>query len=346
MAFTKNSTLKEIMSYPNMGKVITLFFPENFIDLIPEELTGTPLAVVHEKIRMPWGVGYLSEELEDAANLSLDIIEGDKYVLVDVWKGAEIKNFVEDGGNIPKAWMIAPKKAEGQPRPAVICCPGGGYQSIALMGEGITLAHKMEQEEYCSFILSYRVCPNYYPAPQEDLVMAIKYVRKNAKKYNLDPENLMLMGSSAGGHLIGSVAENYKELEPELMDKLANENSELARLYKGISVRPDKLCMNYAAISLMDDTVCFDNISGGREELRDKLSLERHVTEDYPKTFLWICEDDDLIDCKVYDQMARALKEHGVEYKMHIYPTGGHGCGLAAGTSAQGWMDEMLAFMK
>lgn len=345
MVFTKNSTFKEIMAFTGMEKTLALFFPSTFIDMVPATMGEIPLYVLQEKIRMPWGAPYPSDELLEAANLCADFIVGGVYTMVDLWKGTE-SDCLRDWDTSVKAWMVAPKRTEGQPRPAVICCPGGAYEMVAMMTEGIGMAQRMTQEGYCAFILSYRVKPDYYPAPQEDLIMAIKYVRKNAEKYNLDPENLMLMGSSAGGHLVGSVAELYKELEPEAMKVLAEKNTGLYNAYKGISVRPDKLCMNYPAISFMNDKVCFDNLSGGREALRDKLSLERHVSGDFPKTYIWVCEDDPLIPCETVRQMAQALKEQGVDHKAHIYPEGGHGCGLAEGTSAQGWMGEMLDFMK
>ena len=66
---------------------------------------------------------------------------------------------------------------------------------------------------------------------------------------------------------------------------------------------------------------------------------------DYPKTFVWTCADDSLVPPSNAARMAEALKAQNIPYMLKVYPTGEHGCNVGDGTSAEGWMDEMLAFM-
>ena len=70
------------------------------------------------------------------------------------------------------------------------------------------------------FILRYSVAPERYPRSQQDLALAIKYVRKNADKYGIDGDNLMLMGSSAGGHLCSIVVAFHDEFDKGMMETL------------------------------------------------------------------------------------------------------------------------------
>lgn len=65
----------------------------------------------------------------------------------------------------------------------------------------------------------------------------------------------------------------------------------------------------------------------------------------YPKTFVCACQDDELVPVSNAVRMGEALKTASVPHKLKIYPTGGHGCGTAEGTSAEPWMSEMLEFM-
>ena len=58
--------------------------------------------------------------------------------------------------------------------PAVIFCPGGGYEMLSYYSEGVQLAQRMERDGgYKAFILSYRIQPNTYPQCQMDLALAI-----------------------------------------------------------------------------------------------------------------------------------------------------------------------------
>ncbi len=77
---------------------------------------------------------------------------------------------------------------------------------------------------------------------------------------------------------------------------------------------------------------------------RSCLSKDRYgpVT---PRSFIWACEDDELVPVNNATLMDAALEQAGVPHLVKLYPTGSHGCGLGTGTSASGCSDEMLAFM-
>ena len=88
----------------------------------------------------------------------------------------------------------------------------------------------------------------------------------------------------------------------------------LAESYKGISVKPDKICLNYPVISFLeeDHEPSFQALTGGNETLRNKLSVEQHIDITYPKTFVWACEDDALVPASNAKRMGEALKRAGV----------------------------------
>jgi acetyl esterase/lipase len=74
--------------------------------------------------------------------------------------------------------------------------------------------------------------------------------------------------------------------------------------------------------------------------------VEKQVDADYPKTFVWTCEDDSLVPPSNAVHMAQALEEKQIPHLFKLYPQGEHGFALAQNTSAKGWVDEMLEFMK
>ena len=129
----------------------------------------------------------------------------------------------------------------------------------------------------------------------------------------------------------GSVptGELYTKLYPALYEK-----------YQGVPVRPDMVCLGYPVINFEKDcrNECYMALSGGDESLREKLTAELPVGADYPKTFIWACEDDAMVPYTSAVWMGEALNRAGVPSLLRLYPTGGHGCGTAAGSSAEPWM--------
>lgn len=350
MRYTEENSINDILNDKKIMPYLPLFFQNEFIEMIEEEKREDSLQSLRESIRMPWGAPYLSELLVASVNAILDIVEKKTYTILSLW--GEVDNTIRlDPSAKNKSavcLMIKNRACKNEIRPAVIICPGGGYVGVSSVLEGLRIAERMEKAGYQPFVLNYRVKPNAYPAPQLDLALAVKYVRANAEKYQIDTENVMITGFSAGGHVCAIEAGLFEELEKILNNELEIVQSPLAERYRRISARPDKVSLNYARISYMlpDCGASFQIISGGEEKLREKLSAERNVTERYPKTFLWICEDDEAVNPEECRLMEQALAAHGVEHLCRIYPTGGHGIGLGKGTSAENWMEEMLEFMK
>lgn len=350
MAFTKQNSIQDILDAPVVGGHIQFFFPADLFDFVPKEMWTRPLEEVGQTVRMPWGPMFDADGLAHMANIIEEIFfHLEKYEFVPLW-GEAGKDYVPDyGANNKEAvcLMSMRQEAAGQKRPAVIICPGGGYRALARGNEGYATALKMEEAGYRAFILNYRVAPNHFPEPQKDLALAVKYVRANHERYGIDPNRVMIVGFSAGGHLCASFTAHHEEMERAVMEDLQREHGALRETYQGISVRPDMVCLSYPVISFMSEAHedSFQALTDGDESLREKLSIELQVDGSYPKTFVWACQDDELVPVSNAVRMAEALKAAGVPSELKTYPTGGHGCATAEGTSAESWMIEMLKFM-
>ena len=348
MLFTRKSSVNEILNTSSIDTYFKILFPQMLLGFVPEELWDAELEEVEAKVRLPWGAPFMSDDLIRAANMSYDIVTNQKYRFVPLWDDKH-EGFIPVPGknNKESVFLLERSIHTGERKPAVIICPGGGYELLSADAEGIAMAERMEAAGYSPFVLFYRVKPNQYPEPQKDLALAAKYIRANADVLGIDPNRVMFMGSSAGGHLCASVAALHKEVEAELMQNLEKEKPALAEKYQGISVRPDCVCLNYPVISFVKEAhePSFQALTGGAEALREKLSVELLVDGSYPKTYVWACEDDDQVPVSNTIRMGEALQKSGVSCRMRTFPTGLHGCGLAYGTSAEGWIDDMLDFM-
>lgn len=337
MRFTKYNSMNDIMKYPHMMKYLKLFYSEYLLEMYPRDMWDLPIARIEQVARTPWDEPFsiVSDQFMDAVNLVLDLNENHTRRAIPIWRETDktwsvLKTLEGETEGKDKVFLIAPddekiqEGKENRRKPAVIICPGGGYEEVCFSGEGTPVMQYMEAQGYCAFILRYRVGRDgIYPAPQDDLSQAIQYVREHAELYGIDPGNIMTMGFSAGGHLCASQAGLWKE-----------------------NARPDKICLCYPVISLINEPHegSAQALTGGQWEMRELLSAENLVTQEYPPVFIWTCADDDCVPPSNATRMAKILEKSGIKHEYRLYPSGGHGCALAFSKAACGWSREMVNF--
>ena len=210
-----------------------------------------------------------------------------------------------------------------KPTPAVVICPGGGYTVLEMDYEGRQVADWMNNLGIAAFVLKYRLAPAYhYPVPLLDAQRALRYVRANAQLYNLIPNQIGIMGFSAGGHLAALAATHFEDKAPvgDAIDR--------------VSARPDFLVLVYPVISCsapFSQAVSCKQLLGEnpRPGLADLVSNEKHVTPQTPPTFLFHTNDDDGVSAENSLAFYMALRKAGVPAELHIYQHGPHGVGLA-----------------
>lgn len=96
--------------------------------------------------------------------------------------------------------MARPKEGAG-PFPAVICIHGGGFRAGTREGFN-ELCLQLAERGYVAVTVSYRLAPKYqFPAAVYDVKAAVRWMRANAEKYQIDPDRIGTTGGSAGGHL-------------------------------------------------------------------------------------------------------------------------------------------------
>ena len=89
---------------------------------------------------------------------------------------------------------------------AVLDCPGGGYGHLAMNHEGYDWAEYFNKQGIAFFILKYRMPHGEYTIPIQDAYHAMRTLRDSAQVWNLNKEDIGIMGFSAGGHLASSVS--------------------------------------------------------------------------------------------------------------------------------------------
>ncbi len=196
--------------------------------------------------------------------------------------------------------LYFPATESPEATPAILLCPGGGYKHLVLTKMTPT-AKWLNDRGISAFVLKYRT-PDKRSAAFDDVQRAIRIVRSRAAEWNIDPEKIGVMGSSAGGHLAARVSTHSGAATYPAIDEADQ-----------LSSRPNFTVLLYPAYMYKKD--------GG--DLADGFPLQ----QDLPPT-LMISARDDSKHFKGSEVYAQALRDVGASVRTHFFDQGGHGFAL------------------
>ncbi|OON97627.1 MAG: hypothetical protein ATN36_02825 [Epulopiscium sp. Nele67-Bin005] len=208
-------------------------------------------------------------------------------------------------------------------RPCIIICPGGSYMYTSDR-EAEPVAMHFLAHGFNACVLRYSTLPNQFPRQLLELSATIAHIRRNSDEWGVEPEQIVVLGFSAGGHLAGSIGVHWdKDFATEGLELLPEENkpNKLVLCYPLISTDPNLYALPAQAQMLVKT---FSPLNFEQE-----ISLENHVSENTPPTFLWHTLDDVIVNVENSFKFALALRKNNVPLEMHIYPQGVHGLSLA-----------------
>lgn len=234
-----------------------------------------------------------------------------------------------------------------QEKPMVVLCPGGAYR-FRSNREAEPIAMKFLAAGIHVGILNYSVAPFRYPTSALQLAQAVREVRRHAKEWHVIPDQVYIMGFSAGGHLACTLGTLWDD---EVFHRALGEP---------VDWRPDAQLLCYPVVTMGEHTHggSRDNLLGlnATPELLDALSLERRVTEAAAPAFLWHTQEDGAVPVENSLQYAAALRRAGVPFELHIYEKGAHGlstCDRLTANKPEGivpdnadWLDHAIRFLE
>lgn len=228
-------------------------------------------------------------------------------------------------------------------RPLVLVCPGGGY-CMTSDREAEVIALQMLAMGCHAAVIRYSCAPSVFPASLLELAFGMKLIREHAKEWHIDPDKIIVMGFSAGGHLAASLGMFWNK-------KFLAERLGIDQKDQGL-LRPNGMILCYPVITSgeyahkdsfrfllgLDGKTASEKLEGFEEpysvdEMMEKLSLEKQVSGDTPKAFIWHTFEDDCVPVENSLLLVNALRREGICTEFHMYPHGGHGLSLASGQS-------------
>ena len=271
---------------------------------------------------------------------------------IPLWENKEVKG----ADRVVLKPFVAENNPDGK---AIIVCPGGSYYWLDKKVEGDSVALWLQSQGITAFVLYYRTAgiPAFvwrtryffrgyqYPDMQIDAQRALQWVREHADDYHIDPNKVGMMGFSAGGHLVLSTAffQDYTYLQQVGIETKTN-------------LHPAIIAALYPVVTMTEDCVhkrsrrgLLSEVHVNDEQLRDSLSLERHIPKDCPPVFLVNCVDDPVVDYHNSVLLDSALTAANIKHRYIQYKTGGHSFGASdkRGTDeSRAWMGEFLKWLE
>lgn len=243
--------------------------------------------------------------------------------------------------SVPTLSIFLPKDSKPN-QAAVLIFPGGGYQHLAIDKEGTKVAEWLNTLGIAAFVVKYRlpndkIMKNKSVGPLQDAQEALRYVRQNAAKYNIDANRIGIMGFSAGGHLASTLATHYDDKVYETTSK--------------VSARPDFALLIYPVITMVNEVThkgSQTSLLGNNpsQDQLDSFSNEKRVTAQTPTTFLVHASDDTVVLPENSINYYLALKNNNVPAELHIYEKGGHGFGLGVKDTSKSWTRDCEEWLK
>ena len=232
-------------------------------------------------------------------------------------------------------------------KPMMVICPGGGYW-FRSDREGEPIAMNWLAAGYHTAIVHYAVNPSPYPTAVLQLAEAVRQVRLHAEEWHVIPDQVYIMGFSAGGHLACTLGTLWND--PVFYDVLGEEP-----LWK-----PNAQVLSYPVVTMGELTHAGSKLyllgENPAPEMVEKLSLENSVSPDTVPTFLWHTMEDIVVPVENSLNYACALRKHGVRFELHIYECGRHGLATCDPTTASKpedimpenatWMKHAMSFLE
>jgi acetyl esterase/lipase len=244
------------------------------------------------------------------------------------------------GGEVDLKLDLAMPKTGG-PFPAVVCVHGGGWKAGKRQDFEKTI-EGLARRGFVGATITYRLAPAAkFPAQIEDCKAAVRWLRANAKKYDINPERIGAVGFSAGGHLVCLLGTTDK-----------NDGLE------GNGGNPEQSSRVQAVVSFFGPTdfttkTWTDNIEKeyfipffgatfeAKPDLYKRGSPIAYVTKDDPPFLFFHGTKDDLVGIHHSQLLADKLQGVGVKAKVVVMEGERHGW---QGEKLRQTIEQMFAF--
>lgn len=217
---------------------------------------------------------------------------------------------------------------------ALLVVPGGSYWFVSVGNEGAEVAERMTALGVTVFVLTYRLpgegWKNRSAVPLQDAQRAMRVIRANASRFNIDATRVSILGFSAGGHLAVTLATQHAQRTYGRVDAVDE-----------LSPRPFAAGLVYPVVTMetpWTHTMSRKLLLGetaSRAEVEGR-SAERHVDPETPPVFIVHAFDDEAVPVENSLRFMTAMRKTKRPVEAHLLQEGGHAFGVGRPHTSSG----------
>jgi acetyl esterase/lipase len=246
------------------------------------------------------------------------------------WPAVFVRNIAK-----PALHVFRPDRPDGR---ALLVIPGGAYQFVSVANEGADLAARVTPLGITVFVLTYRLPGEGWAAradvPLQDAQRAMRVMRAEAARYEIDPSTVALLGFSAGGHLAATLATQHAE---HVYDAVDSRDALSARPFAAALVYPVVTMLKPWTHGLSRNLLLGETATDADVERR---SAELHVDAATPPLFIVHAIDDEAVPVENSIRLMEAARAARVQVEAHFLQEGGHAFGVGyPHTPSEHWIE-------
>ncbi|MBI3915311.1 MAG: alpha/beta hydrolase [Chloroflexi bacterium] len=224
-----------------------------------------------------------------------------------------------------------PQKSEGKPAPVAVYVHGGGWTSGDKGGgAGTVETPELVARGYLVAAVNYRLAPTFkFPAEIEDVKCAIRFLRANAAKYDLDPNRIGAWGGSAGGHLVALLGTSDANAGLEGGGGYAEQSSRVQAVVDMFG--PADFTGDYGSINTRLMQNVFGASASNAAEIAKRYSPTTYISKDDPPFLILHGEQDQVVPLSQSQILLEKLKAGGVDATLVVVKNAGHSFSRAGG---------------
>lgn len=203
-------------------------------------------------------------------------------------------------------------------RKSIILLSGGGFCYKTFHGGingGKKVADILNKHDINVFLLDYRIAPYKFPAAMLDLQRAVRYIKYNASNFDIDKNEISILGYSAGGYIAGSFINKYmgydffeefnSSYKKDEIDIISDEVKSVAFVYPCLTFN-----YNVPMLFAVADEKSVKN-EKKRKKLLDELNLSNKINSVDIKQFVTYSNEDKTVDYRGTEEYVKKLKSKG-----------------------------------
>ena len=223
------------------------------------------------------------------------------------------------------------------PHPALLLVHGGGWKRGKRRDMG-PIAERLAGRGYACFAPDYRLAPEHrFPAQLEDCAAALRFVRVEAGRFEVDPTRVGGLGLSAGAHLVELLGVLDERAEPEATEPLRRASTRLQAVvgFFGPSLLTRTKELDFDTRSPEGFLPEVDGVTPD-EVFRDASPVS-FVSADDPPFLLLHGDADPVVPLGHSRLLETKLRAAGVPCELRVIPGGGHGDFFASFPDGDFW---------